>query len=87
MNSRRRYEKAAQAGDGPAQNNVGQLYRDGRGVPQDLPQAVYWFSLSAAAGYIEGMKNLAHAYAAGEGVAPNEELAAYWQQLAQQRQQ
>ena len=35
------YEQAAFAGDGPAQNNLGQLYRDGRGVAQDLQQAAY----------------------------------------------
>jgi len=31
---------------------LGQLYRDGRGVPQDSVQALLWFTLSAAQGNV-----------------------------------
>lgn len=68
------------AGDGPAQNNLGVLYRDGHGVRQDLYQAVYWFAQSAASGYKEGMKNYARALEKGEGVEKDTVEAAYWRQ-------
>lgn len=56
------------AGDGPAQNNLGVLYRDGHGVAHDSIQAAYWFAQSAASGYKEGMKNYATALERGDGV-------------------
>ena len=68
-------------GDGPAQNNLGVLYRDGRGLQRDLVQAAYWFAQSAASGYKEGIKNYAQALEKGEGVEKNEKEAAYWRGL------
>ena len=37
----------AEQGDARAQNNLGVMYDDGRGVPQDYAQAVKWYRLSA----------------------------------------
>ena len=72
------------AGDGPAQNNLGVLYREGHGVRHDLCQAVYWFAQSAASGYKEGMKNYALALEKGEGVERDTVEAAYWRQKGQE---
>ena len=68
------------AGDGPAQNNLGVLYRDGHGVRYGLCQAAYWFAQSAASGYKEGMKNYARALEKGEGLVMDFVEAAYWRQ-------
>jgi len=46
---RAHYEKAATAGDAKAMYNLGLLYRDGLGVPQDYAQAGRWFAKSVAA--------------------------------------
>ena len=37
------YKRAALGGNANAQLNLGSLYRFGRGVPQDLNEAVKWF--------------------------------------------
>jgi len=34
-----------------AQYNLGAMYKDGAGVPQDYKTAVKWFTLSAKQGY------------------------------------
>ncbi|MEQ1847607.1 MAG: SEL1-like repeat protein, partial [Nitrospira sp.] len=40
----------ATQGDADAQYNLGVMYRDGHGVPQDSREAVKWFRLAAAQG-------------------------------------
>ena len=42
------YRKAAEQGDGSAQNNLGVMYENGQGVPQDYVQAHMWFNLAGA---------------------------------------
>jgi hypothetical protein len=44
----RRYRKAAAQGSAAAQNNLGAMYAEGRGVPQDKVLAYALFNLSAA---------------------------------------
>ena len=39
--------KAAEQGDAKAQFNLGVLYANGQGVPQDYKQAVYWHTKAA----------------------------------------
>src|SRR5262245_17961509 len=41
----------ARAGSPAAQFNLGQLYRQGQGIPPDLSQARYWYEAAAAQGY------------------------------------
>lgn len=43
------YKKAADRNDAEAQYYLGQMYRQGLGVPQDWVQAHMWFSLAGAA--------------------------------------
>ncbi len=40
----------AEQGDAAAQYNLGVMYREGRGVPQDYVQAHMWVTLAAAQG-------------------------------------
>jgi hypothetical protein len=41
---------AAEQGNAAAQNHLGSLYADGRGVPQDYAEAYFWLSLASASG-------------------------------------
>ena len=41
----------AKAGDASAQTNLGLMYIDGKGVPQDYQQAVTWFTKAAEQGH------------------------------------
>ena len=40
--------KAAEQGDSGAQNDLGLLYEDGNGVPQDYAEAYFWYSVAVA---------------------------------------
>jgi hypothetical protein len=44
------YRKAAEQGKALAQNGLGRLYADGKGVPQDYVEAYFWLSLATASG-------------------------------------
>ncbi|HEY2469607.1 MAG TPA: tetratricopeptide repeat protein [Terracidiphilus sp.] len=68
------YEKAANAGDPDAQNQIGYLYQTGIGVPQNMERAVHWYQLSAANGSLNGKVNLAVTYVWGLGVRANPQL-------------
>src|SRR5271169_6052135 len=58
----------ADAGDAAAQNALGDLYDEGRGVPQDLPAAIEWYRKSAAQNFAFAENNLGYAYEHGLGV-------------------
>ena len=42
------FRKGADQGDASAQFNLGNMYANGQGVPQDFSEAYVWYSLSAA---------------------------------------
>jgi len=44
------YQKAADAGNADAMNNLGWLYANGHGVAQDYAQAREWYQKAADAG-------------------------------------
>ena len=44
------YRMAAKQGTALAQNHLGLIYADGRGVPQDYAEAYFWLSLASANG-------------------------------------
>jgi uncharacterized protein len=45
------FRKAADQGYAEAQYNLGLMYEDGRGVPQDHAEAVKWWGKAAALGF------------------------------------
>jgi hypothetical protein len=61
-----------------AQNNLGIMYLDGKGVPQNTSEAVRYLSLSAAAGSSLGQNNLGGLYRDGKGVPRDYVRAAQW---------
>jgi TPR repeat protein len=52
------YRKAAEQGDAQAQNNLGVMYQNGRGVAHDDAQAVFWYRKAAVQGNTDAQRNL-----------------------------
>ncbi|MFZ5913221.1 MAG: tetratricopeptide repeat protein [Pseudomonadota bacterium] len=72
----------AERGDPGAQVSLANMYNQGRGVPQDDVQAVYWLGRAAEQGHHEGQIMLGAVYADGHGV-PQDDVQAYkWLTLA-----
>ena len=61
------------------------MYSSGRGVPQDLGEAVKWYRLAAEQGNATAQSNLGSMYYSGEGV-PQDYVQAYmWVAVAASR--
>jgi TPR repeat protein len=82
------YEKAieewrplADAGDSSAQFNIGLMYHDGQGVPQDFSRAAEWFQRSADQDYAKAQLNLGALYGIGKGVRRDYVQAYMWLNL------
>ena len=59
-------------------NYIGELYKDGNGVPMNKQEAVKWFRKAADLGNDDAMWNLGRCYEKGEGVEKNIDQAVYW---------
>ena len=59
----------AEQGNAQAQNGLGAMYHNGKGVTQDFKAAVKWYRLAAVQGYTDAQVNLGAMYYEGEGVA------------------
>ncbi len=73
---------AADQGDAGAQYNLGNMYANGEGVPQDDAEAVRWFRLAAEQGHASAQFNLGFMYANGRGVPEDAAEAVRWYRLA-----
>jgi TPR repeat protein len=62
------FRLAADQGLADAQNSLGVMYHNGRGVPQNYAEAVKWYRLAADQGYAEAQTNLGVMYANGRGM-------------------
>ena len=71
----------AEEGDAQAQFNVGLLYLDGKGVPQDPGEAAKWFRRSAEQGYTQAQHNLGAMYGSGQGVRKDYIEAYKWMNI------
>ena len=69
-------------GDAQAQNSLGAMHYNGKGVVKDFKEAVKWYRLAAAQGNISAQVNLASMYYEGEGVAENPVRAHMWLNIA-----
>jgi TPR repeat protein len=72
----------AEGGDARAQYNLGLMYDNGTGVPQDYAEAVKWYRLAADQGNAIGRFNLGVMFNKGNGVIQNYVEAAKWYRLA-----
>ena len=75
-------KKDAESGDAEAQLNLGVMYNNGEGVPQDYAEALKWFRLAADQGYAIAQNNLGVMYESGEGVPQDYAEALKWYRLA-----
>ena len=67
------YQPIAEQGEPYAQLTMGEMYRDGAGVPKDLIQAYAWFYVAAQQGLDEAEENAAQLWAE---MLPNERFQA-----------
>ncbi len=75
-------KKAAEQGDASAQFNLGLMYANGDGVPEDDAEAVHWYRQAAEQGIISAQFTLGFMYANGDGV-PEDDIQAYaWISIA-----
>ena len=76
----------AEQGDALAQYNLGVMYLNGEGVPQDDVEAVRWYRLAAEQGNAKAMSNLGVMYVDGRGVVQDYVQAHMWRNVAASRQ-
>jgi TPR repeat protein len=72
------WQPLADQGGSAAQFNIGLLYYDGKGVPQDFGQAAIWFERSAEKDYLKAQRNLGEMYAIGQGTKRDYVQAYKW---------
>ena len=72
----------AKKGNVSAQNNLGDMYKNGKGVPKDYKEAVKWFKLAAKKGNVSAQNNLGVMYKKGKGVPKDYKEAVKWFKLA-----
>ncbi len=70
--------KKAEQGDVDAQYNIGVIYDNGQGVPQDYKQAAKWYTKAAKQGHAFAQYNLALMHVDGQGVPQDHKQAAKW---------
>ncbi len=73
---------AAEQGDASAQFNLGDMYANGEGVPQNDAEAVRWYRSAAELGLAFAQFSLGITYANGEGVPENDAEAVRWYRAA-----
>ena len=77
-----KWEPLAKQGHALAQNNLGFMYYNGHGVPQNNETAVLWYKLAAEQGYAPAQNNLGVLYQLGRGVPQSYKTAMKWYKLA-----
>ena len=70
--------KAANSGNRLAQYNLGWMYDEGEGVPEDNVKAIEWYQKAAEQGYADAQVNLGVMYDQGEGVPEDNVKAIEW---------
>jgi tetratricopeptide (TPR) repeat protein len=75
----------AEQGNAEAQYNIGGMYAEGRGVPQNYGKAVKWFRKAAEQGNAMAQYNLGGMYFIGRGVPRDFVLAHMWFNLSVSR--
>jgi TPR repeat protein len=68
-----------------AQWLLGDMYKNGEGLPQDMKMALNWWTQAAAKGLPDAQLSLGDSYAAGQGVPENwSEAVKWWRKAADQ---
>lgn len=74
--------RRAETGSARDQTELGEIYQNGNGLPQDYAKARLWYGKAADQGYLAAMENLANMYYLGEGGPQDDVMAAAWVQKA-----
>ncbi|KAF9155886.1 copper transport protein ctr1 [Actinomortierella ambigua] len=72
------FTRAAEQGNANAQNNLGLMYAQGRGVDQSEAEAAKWFTQAAEQGAADAQVNLGFRYLKGRGVDQSYVEAVKW---------
>ena len=75
-------KELAELGNADAQRELGLMYSDGIGVPQDDVLALMWWRVAASQGHAGGQNGLGWAYLNGKGVKQDLALAVKWVKTA-----
>ena len=78
----REWRSLAEQGHAVAQNNLGALYDNGEGVPEDDVEAVKWYRKAAEQGYALAQFGLGRMYGSGRGVPQDDAEAVRWYRKA-----
>ena len=79
----RLWRPLAEQGNARAENNLGVMYENGKGVAPNFSEALRWYRLAAEQGYAGAQYNLGLTYAIGRGGVQRDPLRAYmWFSLA-----
>jgi hypothetical protein len=65
------FTKSANQGDGYSMNQIGQMYRDGKGGEKNGEKALEWYTKAADRGNVDSMTYLGAAYLEGKGLKQN----------------
>ena len=76
------WKPLAEEGNAVAQNNLGLMYHNGWGVPQDYKEAARLYRLAAEQGYADAQGNLGVMYVFGKGVTKDFVYAHMWGNIA-----
>jgi len=76
------FKKLAEQGHVESQYALGQMYRDGQGVPKDGQQSVAWYRKAAEQGNVDAQNGLGYMYDHGEGVTNDDQQAVVWYRKA-----
>lgn len=76
------FREAAQKGNAEAQFQLGLMYHQGKGAPQDFAAAAEWYRKAAEQGIARAQNNLAVLYAQGQGVPQDLVEAHIWFAIA-----
>ncbi len=75
----------AAQGIATAQNYLGWMYDEGKGVTQDYQEAAKWYRLAAEQGYAAAQNNIGFIYHMGKGVTQDYQEAVKWYRLAAEK--
>jgi TPR repeat protein len=81
-NSIEHLEQSANEGNADAQDRLGNLYDEGKGITKDYAKAAYWFQKAADQGNADAQDMLAGLYQNGDGVDQQDDQAASWYEKA-----
>jgi uncharacterized protein len=73
---------AAEQGHSDAQNSLGIMYNQGKGVPQDYITSIKWYTLAAEQGHPSSASTLGGMYKSGFGAPQDYKIAVKWYTLA-----